>query len=77
MNELINEGRIEYKAIVGFKAVRKENGLYRIYVYLKNLDGKVTIRSLNTCKGEQLYYIWEGIRSLANILTTEDFFMTI
>lgn len=77
MNGTTNEGHIEYTAITGFRAKKRENGLYTIYALLKTTEGKIKICSLNTCKGDHLIDIWEGIRSLAKLLTWDDFFIEI
>ena len=77
MSRLTNEGRIEYKAIIGFKAVRKENGLYHRFATLKDSAGNISMHPLTTCKGERLLDTWMGIRVLANLLTWEDFFIEI
>lgn len=73
----INEGRIEYKAIVGFKSQRKENGLYHLYALLKDSESKVKTYPLTTCKEEHLIDTWKGIRVLANLLTSDDYLIEI
>lgn len=77
MNGITNEGRIEYTAIKGFKAVRRENGSYSIYVTIKDAEDKLSIHSLLTTNGDHLLDAWNGIRSLAKFLTRDDYFMTI
>lgn len=77
MIRVTNEGIIEYKALIGFKAVRQENGLFHIYATLKDKEDRISTHPLTTCKEERLIDTWNGIRHLANLLTWENYFIEI
>ena len=77
MIRVTNKGIIEYKAIIGFKAVLRENGLYHIYATLKDPEDRISTHLILKCKVERLYDTWNGIRNLANLLTLENYFIEI
>ena len=72
-----NEGRIDYCKIVGFKAEQTQRGWYRFYVKVVNEKGNLSVHEVCETPAEQFLATWKGIRSLATLLTGDDYFVEI
>lgn len=71
------EGRIQYKAIKGFRAEKQTNGNYRIFIKLMEESGKISIHPIITTKAADLITTWQGIELMAFVLTGDNFSMEI
>ena len=72
-----NEGRINYQEIVGFKAEKTAKGSYRIYVTVINEQGNLSVHEVCETTAESFLMTWKGVRSLATILTDDEYLVTI
>lgn len=74
---LTNEGRINYQKIVGFKAKQTANGWYRIYAKVINEKGNLSVHEVCETTAEAFLMTWKGVRSMATMLTDDDYYVEI
>lgn len=74
---ITNEGRIEYRRIVGFEARQKQNGWYHILMDVISQEGTQLKITVCHCTSEEFLFTWKGIRSLAQTLTDDNFTIVI
>ena len=72
-----NEGKIDYRKIVGFKAEQTQRGWYRFYAKVVNEKGRLNIYEVCETPPEHFLATCKGIRGLAKLLTNDDCFVEI
>ena len=68
-----NEKRVEYQKILGFEAIERKSGWYRINVHVEYDDNQRTTLKVCDATAEEFLQVWKGVRSLAETLTNDQY----